>query len=115
MRYIKTFEAWGGQPLPVTNVGSLMSYIICKDCNAVYKVFNKPQSNCAYCQSKDVSLTDIDTYYNEIVSRLDDEEEIEDILKQKQIEEEGFIDLVNIDFELGKNQSLRNADKKRYN
>ena len=115
MKYIKTFEAWGGQPFPVTNVGSLMSYIICKDCNSVYKVFNKPQSNCAYCQSKDVSLTDIDTYYNEIVSRLDDQEEIEDILKQKQIEEEGFVDLVNIGYELGKNQSLRNADKTRYN
>lgn len=115
MRYIKTFEAWAGQPLPVTNVGSLMSYIICKDCNAVYKVFNKPQSNCNYCGSKDVSLTDIDTYYNEVVSRLDDQEEIEDVLKQKQIEEEGFVDLVTIGAELNKNNSLRNADKTIWN
>ena len=115
MKYIKTFEAWGGEPLPVTNVGSLMSYCLCNDCNAIYKVFNKPQSKCAYCDSKNLSLTDIDTYYNSIVNRLDDEEEIKDVLKQKQIEEEGFVDLVQIGAELNSNQSLRNADKTKWN
>ena len=115
MKYLKKFEAWGGQPLPVANVGSLMNYIICNDCNAVYKVFNKSQSNCAYCSSNNVSNTDIDKYYDTIISRLDDQEEIDDVLNQKQIEEEGFVNLVEIEHELGKNQSLRNSDKTRYN
>lgn len=115
MKYIKTFEACGGQPLPITNVGSLMNYYKCNDCNAIYKTFNKPQSTCAYCTSNNLSTTDIDNYYDSVIQRLDDQEEIDDLLKQKQIEEEGFVDLIEMGNELGKNNSLRNADKTTWN
>ena len=41
--------------------------------------------------------------------------EIDDLLKQKKLEEEGLIDIIDMGSELNKNNSLRNADKTIWN
>lgn len=103
MKYLKTFEAWGGKPLPITNLESLMNYVICDNCTAAYKVFNKSKLKCAYCQSENISLVDIDTYYDKIISNLDDQKKIDDILNIKRAEKEALINLVTMGTELDRN------------
>lgn len=98
MKYLKTFEAWGGNPLPIASVSSMMSYNRCGDCNALYKTFNNTQSKCAYCKSDKIRSIDIDEYYDEMCKRLD-ADEIEDALKDKEAEEKQMIDL--FDYSIG--------------
>ena len=49
MKWIKTFEAWAGQPLPTTSLNVELEYKNCKDCNAgeaeetIEELDNKPR------------------------------------------------------------------------
>lgn len=93
MKYIKTFEAWGGYPLPTTSLDVVFEYILCKDCNALYRVYKPKSSGCKYCSSKDLSHISEDEYYNELKNRIDDPEEWEEILKDREDTRNTFVDL----------------------
>lgn len=92
MIFIKTFENWDSI-LPLTSIDMLNDYRLCKNCNSVYKVYRPRIANCKYCQSKDYSLINRDTYYEILKSRTDDPLEWDKILQNKQQEEDTFIDL----------------------
>jgi len=41
MKWIKTFETFGGYALPTTSMDVLLEYNLCKDCNALYRVYSQ--------------------------------------------------------------------------
>ena len=93
MKWIKTFEAFGGYALPTTSMDVLLEYNLCKDCNALYRVYKPKYSVCKYCGSKDVSHITEEDYYNELQNRIDDPEEWKDILKDREDTRNTFVDL----------------------
>ena len=93
MKWIKTFEAFGGYALPTTSMDILLEYILCKDCNALYRVYKPKYSICKYCGSKDLSHITEEDYYNELENRIDDPEEWKEILKDRDDTRNTFVDL----------------------
>lgn len=98
MKYIKTFENWAGPTLPTTSLDVLYNYILCKDCNALYRIYKPKSTNCKYCGSKNISDISEDDYYNELKLRIDDPEEWSDIIKDREDTKNTFIDL-SIDYD----------------
>ena len=101
MRHLKTFEAWGGYPLPITSLDVELEYKKCKDCNALYPVYKPKSINCKFCGSKDLLNLSEDEYYNELENRLEPDE-FEEALRERDKIKNTFIDLTQ-DLERQKN------------
>jgi hypothetical protein len=92
MKWIKTFEAWAGQPLLTTSLDVELEYKNCKDCNALYQVYKPKSINCRFCDSRNLLNLTEDEYYNEMQNRLDPDE-FEDALKERDKVRNTFVDL----------------------
>lgn len=96
MKYIRKFETFDfNQTLPVTSKDNLTLYYSCDDCNSLYKSFNKPEDTCKFCKSNSIEELSSDEWYNSVSDRLDDDE-IEELQKERQGEENTFVDLLNL-------------------
>jgi hypothetical protein len=96
MRFIKKFETFDfSQTLPITSKDNLTLYYSCDDCNALYKSLNKADDNCRYCKSDSLEELSPDEWYDSVSDRLD-EDEIDELQKERQGDENTFVDLLNL-------------------
>lgn len=99
MKYLKRFEAWGFDPLPITSLDVVTDYILCNSCNALYKIY-KPKSNkCKYCTSSDINNISEEEYYSEMQNRLDSDE-FKDALIDREKDRNTFVNLYDVDNEM---------------
>jgi hypothetical protein len=96
MRWIKKFEAFDfRQTLPTTSKSYLTQYYSCDECDALWKSFNQNFENCKFCKSTSIEELNRDEWYESACDRLDDEE-IDDLLKEKEDEEVDFVNLSSL-------------------
>lgn len=96
MRFIKKFETFDfTQTLPLASVADLTLYYHCDNCDSLWKVVNKEVSVCKNCNSDEVEELSKDEWYETIADRLDDEE-LNNLKKQRLSDEEEFLDLHNL-------------------
>lgn len=96
MRWIKKFESFDfNQSLPFASKADLTLYYHCDDCDALWKVLNKEVDDCKFCKSQSIEELSKDEWYETVGDRLD-EDEIEDLNKEKQQEEDDFLDLYTL-------------------
>jgi hypothetical protein len=96
MKFIKKFESFDfSQTLPFTSKDNLTLYYSCDDCNALYKSLNEIEENCRYCKSENLEELSPDEWYDSVSDRLD-EDEIDELQKERQGEENTFVDLLNL-------------------
>lgn len=96
MRKIKSFESFDfNQTIPTTSKEALTMFYSCDECNALWKEFNKKCDSCKYCESDEVEEIGPDEYYELVKNRLD-EDEIEDLEKERESDSNTFVDLTKL-------------------
>jgi len=103
MNHIRKFETFDfNKTLPVASKDTLTSYYYCDECEGLWKEVNHQDDRCKFCHSEEIEDLNVDEWYSMVEDRLDDDE-IEDLQKERGKEEEEFVNLF----------SLR-KDRKRY-
>lgn len=96
MKKIKNFESFDfNQTIPTTSKDNLTLFYSCDECNALWKNFNEQSDNCKFCESSEIEEIDPDEYYELVKLRLD-EDEIEDLEKEKESDSNTFVDLTKL-------------------
>lgn len=96
MKKIKNFESFDfNQTIPTTSKDNLTLFYSCDECNALWKNFNEQSDNCKFCESSEIEEIDPDEYYELVKVRLD-EDEIEDLEKEKESDSNTFVDLTKL-------------------
>lgn len=97
MRKIKNFESFDfNQTIPTTSKDYLTNFYSCDDCNALWKEFNKKSENCKFCESNNIEEISPNEYYELVKLRLDDDDELEDLNKEKENDSNTFVDLTKL-------------------
>lgn len=96
MKLIKTFDSFDfNQTIPATSKDQLTMFYSCDDCNALWKSFNKKCDTCKFCGSSEVEEVSPDEYYELVKLRLDDDE-VEDLEKEREDDSNTFVDLTKL-------------------
>lgn len=96
MKKIKNFESFDfNRTISTTSKDNLTLFYSCDECNALWKNFNEQSDNCKFCESSEIEEIDPDEYYELVKLRLD-EDEIEDLEKEKESDSNTFVDLTKL-------------------
>ncbi len=106
MKHIKKFEGFASdkmlKTLPMTTVNFLTNYYSCEECNALWKSFNKVDTECKFCKSDEIEDLSEEEWYEVVNSRLEPDE-VKEMNKIREKEANQVVDL-----------TLLKKDKKRY-
>ena len=92
--HLKKFEEFDfSETLPVAPKTALISYYSCDDCDAVWKIFNSTMDKCPFCDSPEIEDLPKNEYYELVKARLGDPTEIDELEKEKQEDENSWIQL----------------------
>ena len=96
MNHIKAYETFDfKKTLPITSQDVLTSYYYCDECEGLWKEVNKKEKKCKFCHCASIEDLSADEWYGMVEDRLDDEE-IEDLRKEREEEESKFINLFSL-------------------
>lgn len=93
MIWVKKYEDWEWNPLPLTSKDFLNDYRECLSCGKLDKVFKPKSPLCRYCGSKDLRLMNETEFYTKLESQVDDEEEWKNIITQRNSDRDTFVRL----------------------
>ena len=68
-------------------------YYNCNDCNALWESFNEKCDTCRFCDTENIKELDEDGYYDMVEDRLEDDE-VEDLRSERKKEE--FVNLLSL-------------------
>jgi len=104
---IKKFESFNNF---FTTITELMDYYKCNNCNAFWKMFNEKQIiKCPHCESINIETIDSNQWYKLVKSKLKPDEIIE-IDKDKDFEDNELIDLIKIGINKEKEKIRKNVN-----
>jgi len=96
MNHIKTYETFDfNKTLPVTSQDVLTSYYYCDECEGLWKEVNQQDDKCKFCHCDCIEDLSADEWYNMVEDRLEDDE-IEDLRKEREEDESKFINLFSL-------------------
>lgn len=96
MKWIKTFEAFDfSQTLPIVSKSDLTLYYHCDDCDSLWKVLNSETESCKFCKSTSIEELSEEEWFSTVGERLDDEE-LKDLESERQVDNDTFVDLYNL-------------------
>ena len=75
-----------------TDINNFIEYYNCSDCDVIYPVVQQGLSICKNCGGNNVKILTEDEYYSELENRIDDPEELSNILKNREEMKIGHID-----------------------
>jgi hypothetical protein len=83
------------QTLPITTKNFLTNYYSCDECDGLWKVYNKQETKCKFCDSEEIEEMSEGDWYEVVNQRMGDEDD-SDIDDERKSEEEEVIDLLNL-------------------